>query len=150
MKRVCFVSFLLLFSSHNPFAAAIEQGTDPETQSIPGQLNRVSESHEGETSSLKTCPAYCASEHFFNVPEAWETDFRRVIGNLTSLLGFFDIDIVAWPDTDKTPTLDGQTIDSGQYIGGHRNLDGQERTLMVLEIVSKDPRPEGGALVWRL
>ena len=93
---------------------------------------------------LKKCDAYCAKEHFHDVPADWEGAFRRVMGNVTGRLGFYDIDIVAWPSSDKPPVIHGKRLKGGQYVSGGKDADGKERVLMVLEIPEserKDKHP---------
>lgn len=84
--------------------------------------------------SLKKCDSYCAKEYFHNVPADWENKFRRVMPNLTSRLGFYDIDIIAWPSSDKPPIHHGKRLNRGQYLSGGKDENGRERVLMVLEI----------------
>ena len=88
----------------------------------------------GMTYLLACYTPVVADEYFYNVPEKWEIEFRRVMKNLTANLGLFDIDIVAWPSSDEAPLLDGKQVEGGQYVSGRRNEEGQERVLMVLEI----------------
>lgn len=90
--------------------------------------------HARAGSSLKRCQHPCAVEYFSKAPDKWLADFRRVMGNLTPHLGFFDIDITAWPSSDDAPTIQGQTLQRGQYVSARIEPDGVERTLMVLEI----------------
>ena len=80
------------------------------------------------------CDSYCAKEHFHNVPADWESKFRRVMGNLTGRLGFYDIDIVAWPSSDDPPIIHGKRLKGGQYVSGVKDANSRERVLMVLEI----------------
>jgi hypothetical protein len=80
------------------------------------------------------CDSYCAKEHFHNVPADWESKFRRVMGNLTGRLGFYDIDIVAWPSSDDPPFIHGKRLKGGQYVSGVKDANSRERVLMVLEI----------------
>ena len=75
-----------------------------------------------------------AEEHFHHVPAKWESEYRRVMNNLTGCLGDFDIDVVAWPSSDEAPLLDGKRVEGGQYVSGRRNEAGQDRILMILEI----------------
>jgi hypothetical protein len=85
-------------------------------------------------SFLFCCQPVIAEEYFHNVPEKWESEFRRVMKNLTACLGEFDIDIVAWPSSDEAPLLDGKRVERGQYVSGRRDENGQDRILMVLEV----------------
>jgi hypothetical protein len=80
------------------------------------------------------CPPVIAGEYFHNVPAKWESEFRRVMENLTASLGEFDIDMVAWPSSDEAPFLDGKRVERGQYVSGRQGEDGKDRVLMVLEI----------------
>jgi hypothetical protein len=80
------------------------------------------------------CDSYCAKEHFHNVPADWESKFRRVMGNLTGRLGFYDIDIVAWRSSDDPPIIHGKRLKGGQYVSGVKDANSRERVLMVLEI----------------
>jgi len=84
--------------------------------------------------SLRRCDSYCAKEYFHNVPPDWEKQFRRVMHNLTGRLGFYDIDIVAWPSSDKPPMVHGKRRQGGQYVSGGRAKNGRERVMLVLEI----------------
>ena len=82
----------------------------------PGASQAVTESNEAGNSTPappphpRACPTDCATEYFQDVPKDWESDYRRVMDNLTPLLGFFDIDIVAWPSSDPPPSLDGHSV----------------------------------------
>ena len=89
---------------------------------------------EEEVATLKKGDSYCATEYFHEVPADWERAFRRVIGNVSELLGFYDIDIVAWPSSIEPPVVHGKRVKSGQYVSGGKDAEGQERILMVLEI----------------
>ena len=89
---------------------------------------------EDEVAPLRKCDSYCATEHFHEVPADWERAFRRVIGNVTKRLGYYDIDIVAWPSSNKPPVVHGKRLQGGQYVSGGTDADGRERVLMVLEI----------------
>ena len=89
---------------------------------------------------LNKCDSYCAKEHFHNVAADWESKFRRVMGNLTDRLGFYDIDIVAWPSSDEPPTIHGRRLKGGQYVSGGMDAKGRERVLMVLEIPESERR----------
>ncbi|MDA7510123.1 hypothetical protein N8612_00470 [Verrucomicrobia bacterium] len=83
---------------------------------------------------LSFCPSVMAEEYFHDVPAKWESEFRRVMKNLRTCLGEFDIDIVAWPSSDKAPFLDGKRVAGGQYVSGRRDGSGKDRIMMVLEI----------------
>jgi hypothetical protein len=89
---------------------------------------------EEDVQKLEKCDSYCAKEHFHDVPADWERAFRRVMGNLTSRLGFYDIDIVAWPSSNDPPVIHGKRLQGGQYVSGGKDADGRQRVLMVLEI----------------
>ena len=106
----------------------------------PGASQAATGSNEADDTTSppsplpRACPTDCATEYFQNLPEEWESDYRRVMDNLTPLLGFYDIDIVAWPSSEPPPTLDGHSVQPGQYVGGRDDQRGRHRTLMVLEI----------------
>jgi hypothetical protein len=89
---------------------------------------------EEHSPKLKKCDSYCAREHFHDVPADWERAFRRVMGNVTGRLGFYDIDIVAWTSSSDPPVIHGKRLKGGQYVSGGKDADGRERVLMVLEI----------------
>ena len=107
-------------------------------QAVPLHDRAQAEASEGLSGSLKKYEVYCAKEYFYEVPKAWEIQFHRVVGNLSQLLGGYDIDIVAWPSWREPPIMHGKSLEGGQYVSGGHGGGGQRRVMLVLEIVQDE------------
>ena len=109
MSMACCLKYLLITVSWWILSLSSTQAAQP----LPLHDKAQAEDSEGLSSPLKKYDNYCAKEHFYEVPKAWEIQFHRVVSNLSQLLGGYDIDIVAWPSWRVLLVVSGKRLDGG-------------------------------------